>query len=472
MRRILSVASECAPIVKTGGLADVVGALPGALTAKDCEMRVMLPGYPQVLAALEGSGRVLEEDDLFGGPGAVLRGRAAGLELYALDAPHLFGRKGEIYLGPDGRDWPDNPQRFAALSWMAARLAAEGEPDWRPDVLHAHDWQAGLAPLYLAGRVRSVATIHNIAFQGIAPGDLRGMLRLPESGFNAEGYEFWGRISALKAGLVYGDRITTVSPTYASELKTPAFGMGLQGVISARGDKLCGILNGVDTDVWDPARDAAIRSYSSPRGKRRARQALLDEAGLADGDGPVLGVVSRLTEQKGLDLLLAALPELLRRGGRLVLLGSGDAALEASWRAAAEREPGVAVRIGYDDGLSHRIIAGADAIAVPSRFEPCGLTQLYALRYGAVPVVALTGGLADTVIHASPMALRTGVATGIQFHPVNAQRLGEALAQLCDLYHDPPTWARLQRNAMRQPVGWNASAAEYAALYHDLIEDR
>lgn len=471
MTSVLSVASECVPLVKTGGLADVVGALPGALAPIGFDMRVVLPAYPEVMAQIDGSRVVMEDGALFGGAGRVLATEVAGLRVYLIEAPHLYDRTGGIY-NANGVDWPDNPVRFAALSWMAARLADEGDGDWRPDILHAHDWQAGLAPLYLAGRRPSVITIHNMAFLGMAPAWQRYDLRLPEKGFTSEGYEFWGQISALKAGLVSADRITTVSPNYAAELMTPAFGMGLDGLMRHRADRVSGILNGIDAEVWNPATDPEVETYSTPRGKARAKATLLAELGLTPGKGPLACVVSRLSWQKGLDLLLESVDALLARDGRLALLGSGDEPLEKAWQALARDHPSVAVHIGYSEALSHRMIAGADAIIVPSRFEPCGLTQLYGLRYGTVPVVARTGGLADTVIDAGPLALRSGVATGIQFGPVTAERLGAALGKLCDLYADPVTFARMQRQGMRQPVDWGASAAEYGSLYRGMVGQR
>ncbi len=476
MTRVLSVASECAPLVKTGGLADVVGALPGAMKGAGVEMRTLLPGYRAVMAALEGGREIWRVADHFGGAARVLEGHARGLHLYVLDAPHLYDRGATLYLGPDGRDWPDNPQRFAALSLVAATLAAEGAAGWHPDILHLHDWQPGLAPIYLrqrqaAGRVGTVLTIHNIAFQGLAPRTLLEELRLPAAGFTSEGFEYWGQIGALKAGLVGADRLTTVSPTYARELMTPEFGMGLDGVLRARAGDLHGVLNGVDLVEWDPHVDPAIaHRYTTPKGKARNTAALREEAGLPQAEGPLCVLVSRLTEQKGIDLLLEALPALLAGGGQLAMLGSGNPELENAFRDVAARQPGVAVRIGYDEALAHRLIAGGEAILVPSRFEPCGLTQLYGLRYGTLPLVALTGGLADTVIPASPAGLRAGVATGLQFHPVNAASLADALTRLCALYRQPDVWTRLQKNAMRQPVGWDGSAADYAALYQELID--
>ncbi|MDU8942750.1 glycogen synthase GlgA [Ovoidimarina sediminis] len=468
MRPALSVTSECAPLVKTGGLADVAGALPMALAEEGWDLRTLLPGYPKVLEAT-GKGRVvMTEDDLFGGPASVRSVRHEGLRLYILDAPHLYDRDGGPYSDASGADWPDNPARFAALSWVAARIGAEGLGKWTPEVLHAHDWQAGFAALYLSemgtARPGTVLTIHNMAFHGLAPASARAALRLPARGFGPDGYEFWSQISALKAGLVWSDKITTVSPSYARELLTPEFGAGMDGLLRARADDLSGILNGIDTETWNPATDPAIENYKSPGGKKRARAALREEFGLPEADGPLCVVVSRLSDQKGLDILLDALPALVDRGGQLALLGSGDKTLEARYRAAAEH-PNVAVHIGYDEALSHRMIAGADAILVPSRFEPCGLTQLYGLRYGAVPIVAYTGGLIDTVIPASPMAMRAGVATGIQFHPATAHALAGALIDAVALYKTPGAWADLQKNGMRQQVGWQSSAPAYAALY-------
>ncbi len=472
MRQALSVASECAPLVKTGGLADVAGALPAALASEGWRLRTLLPGYPAVLAAIVPGKSVWGDANLFGGPAELIEASGGGLDLLVLKAPHLYDRPGSIYLGPDGHDWPDNPERFAALCWVAAAVAVGGADGWRPEVIHLHDWQAGLTPVYLAemgGRTGTLITVHNIAFHGLAPAWRLDALRLPAHRFNPSGFEFYSQISALKAGLVMSSKISTVSPTYALELTTPEFGMGLDGVIRSRRGDLVGILNGIDEAVWNPGTDSSVAPFKSASGKARNKAALVEEFGLAEGDGPLAVVVSRLTGQKGLDLLLEAIPAFTGRGGRLALLGSGDAGLEQAWTAAAAGDPRIAVRIGYDEGLSHRMFAGGDAVLVPSRFEPCGLTQLYGLRYGAVPVVALTGGLADTVINANDAALRQGVATGIQFHPVAANALTAALSQLCDLYADRPQWAKIQRNAMKQPVGWGASAPQYAALYESLI---
>lgn len=469
--RVLSVASECVPLVKTGGLADVVGALPAALAAVGWEMRVLMPAYRSLRSRLEGMTEVWFEADLFGGWGRVFAGEVAGISVLLLDAPHLYDREGGPYSGPGG-DWPDNARRFAALSWVGARMAREGFGGWKPDVLHAHDWQAGFAPAYLAyggaGGVVSVLTIHNIAFQGWAPASALVDLRLPFQQFHPDGLEYYGGLSSLKAGLVTADRITTVSPSYAAELMRPEFGMGLQGVIAARAGVVSGILNGVDTAVWSPDLEPVPYSVTAMKGKAANRDELCAEFGL-QVPGPLAILVSRLTDQKGIDLLAGTIPDFIAGGGGLIVLGSGDPVLEVSVLGLQARHAGrVAVRIGYDEALSHRLFAGGDAVLVPSRFEPCGLTQMYGLRYGTVPVVSAVGGLADTVIHASPAALAAKVATGIVFHPVDGVALGQALRGLLSLYADRSAWAQVQKNAMRQAVGWEASAAAYAALYEGI----
>lgn len=483
--KVLFVASECAPLVKTGGLADVVGALPKALTANGLDVRVLLPGYRDVMSWLARQDQAPVEvatfGDLFGQSGRVLVIRGAGLEILVLDVPGYFDREGPIYVGFDGNDWPDNPLRFGSLAWVAAAIAKTGLSDgWAPDVIHAHDWQTGLIPIYLeqqgAAHVPVVFTIHNISYQGRFPATARLALGLPEAGFDSEGYEFYGLINFMKAALVGADAVTTVSPTYARELESPAFGNGLEGVLAARatrGDAMVGILNGIDLEVWDPSSDPEISTFDVKQLAARdaGKQALAEEFGLSlDPKAPLFGVVSRLTGQKGLDLLAAELPRLLEAGGGLVMLGSGEAALEATFKDAAARHPGrVGVRIGYDEGLAHRIYAGSDVIVVPSRFEPCGLTQMYAMRYGALPLVARTGGLADSVIDANDAALRAGVATGFQAEADSQAALGSALERVFALYRDRKIWRSMQRNAMRHPVGWDKAAGAYADLYEALL---
>ena len=474
--RVLSVASEIFPLVKTGGLADVVGALPGALVASGIQVATLVPGYPAIRDALERRKTVARIDDLMGGPATVVGGQAAGLDLLMLDAPHLYARPGNPYVDEAGIDWGDNAQRFAALSLVAAAIGRGLVPRYRPDVIHAHDWQAALVPAYAhyAGAgPPSVLTIHNLAFQGRFDARLLSRLGLPDHAMTVDGVEYYGGIGFLKAGIAFADRITTVSPTYAAEIAAPGGGMGLDGLLAARADRLVGILNGIDVTVWDPASDPQVpRAFSLGRIEPRdaSKAALLEAFGLSrDMRAPLFGVVSRLTHQKGLDLLLEAMPAILDHGGRLAVIGAGEPELESGLRAAASAHPRrVAVITGYDEARAHLMQAGADVILVPSRFEPCGLTQLCALRYGAVPLVARVGGLADTVIDANPAALAAGVATGIQFAPVEANALGAAIARAIALYHDPATWRRIQVNAMSADVSWARPAAAYAALYRTL----
>ena len=475
MKRVLSVASEAVPLVKTGGLADVVGALPEALAGQGWQMRVMLPAYRGVLARLGKTKLVWTDPNLFGGPGQLHLGKVGEMEVLALDAPHLYDRDGGPYASAQGDYW-DNAERFAALSWAAAAVAREGAGGWKPDVLHAHDWQGALAPAYLryAGSLLpSVITIHNMAFQGRVGAGKMAALRLPPEAFHRDGYEFWGDISTLKAGLTTADAITTVSPRYAEELMRPEFGQGLEGVIAARSGVVSGILNGIDDKVWNPETDPAVHPFSATKlsGKALNRKALLAEFHLDPGlAGPLGIVVSRLTAQKGIDLLPAAVEELVASGGGLAVLGSGDAWAEDLVRSLAARYPGrVGVRIGYDEGLSHRMFAGGDSVLVPSRFEPCGLTQMYGLRYGCVPLVAAVGGLADSVIGATPASLAAQAATGVVFHPVDALALGQATRALCALYADRKGWGALMRRGMKTALGWEASAASYAALYERLV---
>ena len=479
--KVLSIASEVFPLVKTGGLADVAGALPAALAREDVEIRTLIPAYPAVLDRLADAETAHEYADLFGGPARVLAGRAAGLNLFAIDAPHLFGRAGNPYLGPDGLNWPDNARRFAGLARVGADIGLGAIGAFSPQVVHAHDWQAALAPAYLhyAGRPRpgTAITIHNIAFQGHFPISVFGELGLPPYAFAIDGVEYFGGVGYLKAGLRLSDRITTVSPTYAREIMTPEFGMALDGLLRSRAADVQGIVNGIDDEVWNPAADAALpQTYSALRIDMRVRNktALQTRMGLAPRlDRPLFGVVSRLSDQKGLDLLLQALPGIIAKGGQLALLGSGEPALEAGFTAAAGARPdSVGCVLGYDEKLAHLIQAGADFIVVPSRFEPCGLTQLCALRYGAPPIVARVGGLADTVIDANEAAMAAGVATGVQFHPSSLDALTHALDRALAISRDPAVLRRLRLNGMRADVSWRGPAKHYAALYRALAGPR
>lgn len=472
--RVLAVASEFYPIVKTGGLADVTGVLPAALGAEGIEVRTLLPGYPVVISALQQATVVLEAE-VMGGPAKLLLGRAGANTLFVLDAPHLYDRLGTPYADQDGVDWPDNAQRFAALAQMGARIGQGAVPGWVPRVVHCHDWQTGLLPAYFseAPRPGTVFTIHNLAFQGWFPAALLGELGLPDASFTIDGVEFYGGIGMLKAGIRLSDRITTVSPTYMAEIQTPAFGAGLDGLLRSRASVLSGILNGIDRAQWDPSRDKAIAAPFGPgtlRRRSRNKAALQVKMGLLpDASTPLFGVVGRLTEQKGVDVLLDALPMLLAGGGQLAVLGTGDRAIQQRFTAAAAEHPGrVAAVLAFDEAVAHQMQAGIDALVVPSRFEPCGLTQLCALRYGVIPVVARVGGLADTVIDANTAALSAGVATGVQFWPVSPDALAGALRRTLGLWSMPKTWAMLQKNAMAADFGWSGPARAYASLYRSV----
>jgi starch synthase len=474
--RILQIASEAHPLIKTGGLADVVGTLPGALAEEGVEIRTLLPGYPAVMAAISASPQIAHVlPDLPGGPARLIEAQARGLDLLVLDAPPLFARAGGPYADLDGQDWPDNPLRFAALSAAAARIAQGALPGWLPHILHAHDWQAALVPAYLHYwniRLPSVLTIHNLAFPGkFAPALLPDLFLPPES-MGLEALEFFGAASALKGGLVFASAITTVSPSYAEEILTEAFGMGLDGVLHARRAALIGILNGIDITAWNPATDAALtaRFDATTLPARAANKSALQRGfGLPESDAPLFGVVSRLSWQKGVDLLLDSLPALSESGAQLVVLGAGDRDLEDRLRQAAAADPArIACHIGYDEALAHRLQAGVDALLVPSRFEPCGLTQLCALRYGTIPVVSRVGGLADTIIDANAMAVDAGVATGVQFSPVTPDALAGAIRRCVALYHSKH-WRQMQASAMRTDVSWRAPAGHYAALYRRLM---
>lgn len=474
--KILSVASEVYPLVKTGGLADVAGALPLALAAQGVETRTLVPGYPSVMAAFRKKRPIHSYPLLFGGPASIHAASVAGLDLLVLVAPHLFDRAGGPYGDASGADWPDNWQRFAALARVGADIAEGALDAWRPDAVHAHDWQAAMTPAYMrygaAATTPSVITVHNLAFQGRFPAAIFAELGLPASAMALDGVEYYGGVGFLKAGLQAATAVTTVSPTYAQEIRTPAFGMGLDGLINLRAGDLHGIVNGIDTDVWNPETDTHLAARYSARNmklRRANRRVLETRFGLEPDDTPILCVVSRLTWQKGMDILAARTDAIVAAGARLAVLGSGDAGLEGALLAGASRHRGrIGIVTGYDEGLSHLLQGGADAILIPSRFEPCGLTQLYGLRYGCVPIVARTGGLADTIVDANEAAVSAGVATGFQFAPDSGDALMHAVGRAVDLHRAAAVWTQIQKQGMKADVSWNRSAARYAALYRQL----
>jgi starch synthase len=478
--RVLQVSAELYPWVKSGGLGDVAAALPPALAGLGVDTRLLLPGFAGFLDAFDGITDVARLRTPFAPERvriALARLPGTDRHAYLVDHPAFYDRPGNPYAGPDGADWPDNHRRFGLFGWAAAALARGIDPGWRPQILHCHDWHGGLAPAYVAasppagGRVGTVFTIHNLAYRGLFPATTFAELSLPSEYFSIDGVEFYGQVSFLKAGLFYSDHLTTVSPTYAREIQTSDFGWGLDGLLRSRATVLTGILNGVDPQIWDPRSDPLLPQHyavaDAAAGKGAAKAALQIRLGLApDPQAPLFGVVSRLAWQKGLDLLLAAVPGLVSEGGQLAVLGSGDADLEAGFAAAAQAHGGrVAVAFGYDEALAHQIFAAADIVPVPSRFEPCGLTQLYALRYGAVPVVRRVGGLADTVVDATPQALGDGTATGVAFDEETPAALLAALARAVGLWRQPQIWKQLTHRAMTRDFSWGAAARRYLALY-------
>jgi len=483
--RVLHVSAELYPWVKSGGLGDVAAALPPALIAEGVDVRLLLPGFAGFLDAFSGIVDVARLATPFAAervriglatlPGTTRRA-------YLVDQPALYDRPGNPYAGPDGADWPDNHRRFALLGWVAAALAGGADPGWRPDIVHGHDWHAGLAAAYLAaappasGPVPCVFTVHNLAYQGFFPAGQFGDLALPAGFFSVEGVEFYGGVSFLKAGLYYADRLTTVSPTYAREIQTPAFGCAIDGLLRTRAGVLRGILNGVDPEIWDPRRDLALPApydVEDLAGKAAAKAELQRRLGLAaEPERPLFGAVSRLAEQKGLDLLLAGLPGLVADGGQLALLGSGDPGLERDFVAAAAASAGnIGAVIGYDEELAHLIVAGSDLMLVPSRFEPCGLTQLYALRYGTLPLVHRVGGLADTVVDATAVTLADGSATGFAFDEDSPSALLAAMRRAARLYRERTVWHQMMRQAMTRDFSWAAAARHYVALYRELVPE-
>ena len=481
--RVLQVAAEIFPWVKTGGLGDVIAALPPALARNGADARLLLPGYPPLRDALQGTRVVARLGSTFGAATVEVRhGRLPGLDVpvYLIDSPYLYDRPGDPYLTPERSDWPDNPRRFGLLGWVAAHLGwGDVDRDWCADIVHAHDWHAALACAHLAlhpgPRPASVYTVHNLAFVGEFDPVLLAELQLPRSSFAPEGLEFHGKGSFMKAGLYYADQLTTVSPGYAREIQTSAFGCGFEGLLMRRAPVLAGVLNGVDTSVWNPAADPHLEArYDSGHlaGKAQVKEALQRSLGLnIDPRALLVGMVTRLAYQKGVDLLLQVMRTAAAEGMQLALLGSGDPQLERQLsQLAGELPDSVSISFGYDDALSHRIIAGADVVAVPSRYEPCGLTQLYGLRYGSLPVVHAVGGLADTVVDATEANLQADRATGFTFVNATEAALHATLHRAQRLYADPPRWQQVMRRAMAQDFSWDEAAARYLDLYRRVME--
>ena len=514
MLKILFVASEAHPLVKTGGLGDIAGSLPAALQSLHADVRLLLPAYRDAMA---GAGKLKTVAQIFLpnlAPGVrLLEGKLPGtrVKIWLVDFPPAFDRPGNPYLNAHGQPWHDNASRYALFARVATQIALNRSGlKWQPDVVHCHDWQTGLVPALLAReekRPATVFTIHNLAYQGLFPHETFNALDLPSSLWSHDALEFHGSLSFIKGGLVFADRLTTVSPTYAREIQTPEFGCGLDGLLRfraaqgsasplrplRRGTKrtggehrtvagttagsLIGILNGIDVKTWNPASDAHIaKRYSAHRlsGKQANKPALQKVFGLAhDPRVPLIGIVGRMVQQKGIDLVLEAIPELMKRSMQMVMLGTGEADYENQLRAQAARFPAqLSVRIGYDEDLAHLVEAGADMFLMPSRFEPCGLNQLYSLRYGTLPIVRRIGGLADTVVDATPENLSAGTATGIVFDQASMDELILAVERALTLYKNKPLWRKTMLAGMRQDFGWHRSATEYLQMYEQTLLTR
>ena len=479
--RVLFVSSEMYPLAKTGGLADVSAALPHALVTLGADMRLLLPGYPKAIEAVTNKTLDVEFEDFMGaGPLRLISGRTPDtrLPIWLVDCPSLYQRSGGLYQDDAGQEWSDNARRFAIFSHVAAQLALGKLANWRADIVHANDWHAGLVPLILtrSGHQRPpiVFTMHNVAYQGLFPPDLFPQLGLPDDLFDADGVEFYGKISFLKAGIRFSDRLTTVSPSYAREILTAEYGCGLDGLLRHRAKDLVGILNGVDYRIWDPADDSHIPANFTAQkmgGKHACKAAAQREFGLeADPDAALIVSVSRIATQKMADIVAEALPAIADSGAQCVLLGNGERHLEERVISVAARFPErIAARIGYDERLAHLLMAGADVLLHPARYEPCGLSQLYAMRYGTPPIVRSTGGLRDTVIDTSDVSIARGTATGFTFENVSADDMIGCLQRALALFGQPLIWRKLQRQAMAQSFGWADSAERYLALYRSLV---
>ena len=487
--RILFVSSEAYPLIKTGGLADVSGSLPAALCALGADVRILIPGYPAVLEKLQHCQPVTTIGELpFVGSVTLIMGQMpdTGVPVLAISCPSLYQRAGGPYIDTSGRDWEDNPLRFGILSRVAALLSCTGSPlpDWIPDIVHCNDWQSGLTPAFMhymgAGRTemhraKSVQSIHNLVFQGCFPAEWVERLGLPAESYQMNGVEYYDQLSFLKAGIYFADSITTVSPTYAREIQTAEYGFGMQGLLAHRKHEIHGILNGIETQEWDPATDSHLaKTYDIDHlaGKKSVKKALQTTLGLkVDAAVPLLGVVSRLTHQKGLDVFLAIAEPLLQQGCQIALLGNGEVQLENGFKQLALNYPKqVSVTIGYNEPLAHQIMAGSDIFIMPSRFEPCGLNQMYGLRYGTLPIVTHTGGLADSIQDSNAESLRNGTATGFVIEQSDEEQLLAGVQRALVYYRDPKIWRKIQRNGMKCDLGWEQSARAYLDVYISLLQ--
>lgn len=482
--RILFVTSEVFPLIKTGGLADVSGSLPAALQKLGVDVRILIPGYTAVLNKLTNLQVIASLEKLPVIHNATLMmGTIADtqVKVMVIKSASLYEREGGPYSDVNGQEWLDNPLRFGILSKIAAILSSAETPiqDWKPDIVHCNDWQTGLTPACMKlnnTQAKSVISLHNMAFQGCYPPSWITSLELPSTNFTVEGFEYHGQLSFLKAGIFYADAITTVSPSYAKEIQTPEFGFGLEGLLSKRSNELKGILNGIDTDEWNPETDPhLVKPYSAAKlvDKKKVKIALQQRLGLQiDENAPLLGVVSRLTHQKGLDMLVPIMQQLVEAGCQLALLGSGESTLEIAFRLLANNNPNkVSVTVGYNEPLSHQIMAGCDMFIMPSRFEPCGLNQFYGLAYGTPPIVNATGGLADSVIDTNIISFKNKTANGFVMSEASPASLLHCINQALNVFNnDAKAWQQIQKNGMSQNLSWDKSALEYLAVYEKLMQ--
>ncbi len=482
--RVLFATSEAYPLIKTGGLADVSGALPKAISQLATfkgDIKIVMPGYSAVLTKLKNP-QIIADIVVLGQACSIIAGKMpdTNLEVIAITNAALYERAGGPYSDENGKDWSDNPLRFGVLSRVASLLCSAQSPlpDWLPDLIQCNDWQTGLTPAYMKlvdnSPTKSVFSIHNLAFQGNFHADWLDRLELPAEHFQINGFEYFEQISFLKAGLFYADKLCTVSPTYAQEIQTKNFGFGLQGLLQSRSEDLTGILNGIDTQEWNPATDVHLpKNYSNQRitGKFTVKHLLQQQLGLQiDANAPLLGIVSRLTHQKGLDLLPPIMPQLIKQGCQFAILGSGDKMLEASFTDLAERFPEqVSMNIGYHEHLSHNIMAGTDMFIMPSRFEPCGLNQLYGLAYGTPPIVTATGGLADSVTDTNASTFKDNTATGFVLKSINSASLLVTIQRALEQWKSRADWRKIQKNGMNREVSWAFSAQYYLDLYEKTL---
>jgi starch synthase len=482
--KILFASSEAHPMIKTGGLADVAGSLPRAIRKLRHDIRIVIPAYQSVLKQT-GKYTLVAHLDLEGvkQPVRILAGRLpdSTVTVYLVDSPEHFDRAGNPYTMKQGSAWPDNAERFTAFCRAIEALALNAaDLNWQPDIVHCNDWQTALVPPLLQRHHHhpvTLFTIHNLAYQGLFDWKVFKNLKLPADFWSTEALEFHNQFSFIKGGLVFADWITTVSPTYAEEIQTRTYGYGLEGLIRHRSNNLTGIVNGVDYGVWNPGRDPFIAAQYNIRSltdKLKNKRALQQHFELPVADTtPVFAVISRLVEQKGIDLILEIVPKLVMHRAQLIILGSGDSKLETAIQSAVKTYPQhVAAHIGYDEPLSHHIEAGADIFLMPSRFEPCGLNQIYSQRYGTVPIVRHTGGLADTVTDTTPASIEAKTATGFSFTPVTAMALLGAVERALRYYQQPQVWEQLVSTGMRQDFSWRHSAQLYIDLYKKILAQR